>query len=348
MKNGRSFCRYGGPSFNAFPFNAGTNAKALREWTRGLGPVTNTKGTHQHAADKLNPPSNVAAPATTNDYRCIDECLSLLRGGMLTHPSQFLYCSILVPHPPYATNATYLEAVKSLEVHPVKQVPLDQLHPNDVATATLKGTLDLDTVSVAELERFRRIYFSMCYEADSFLGQLIEALNKSGARQSTYVLMISDHSEDNTEHRQLGKNNMYDSGSRVAMMLSGPGIAPNQVLGVDKIASLNDVYPTVVDMAGLSIPTGLAGSSLLPLVNGKGDPARKDFITAQYHSVFSVTGEFMIRQGDYKMIKYGKNQFGGVWPPQLFHMKEVRVCLTCSSSLLLVYVMLDACVARCF
>ena len=42
-------------------------------------------------------------------------------------------------------------------------------------------------------------------------------------------------------------------------MLSGPGIIPRQVLGVDKIASLNDVYPTVMDMAGLPIPDGLAG-----------------------------------------------------------------------------------------
>jgi hypothetical protein len=50
-------------------------------------------------------------------------------------------------------------------------------------------------------------------------------------------------------------------------------------------------------MAGLANPAGLAGSSLLPLVDGRGDPARKDFVTAQYHSVFSVTGEFMIRQG---------------------------------------------------
>ena len=108
--------------------------------------------------------------------------------------------------------------------------------------------------------------------------------------------MISDHGEDATEHRQCGKNNMYDSGSRVALMLSGPGIAPGQVLGVDKIASLNDVFPTVMDMANLPIPDGLAGSSLLPLVNGKGDPTRRNFVTAQYHSVFSVTGEFMIRQ----------------------------------------------------
>ena len=54
---------------------------------------------------------------------------------------------------------------------------------------------------------------------------------------------------------------MYDSGSRVALMLSGPGILPGQVLGVDKIASLNDVYPTVIDMAGLTIPNGLAGET---------------------------------------------------------------------------------------
>lgn len=100
-----------------------------------------------------------------------------------------------------------MEAVKDLKVHPVQQVPIDQLHPNDLATATLKGLLDLDSVPIAEIEHFRRVYFSMCFEADSFLGQMIDALDDSGARQSTFVLMISDHGEDATEHRQCGKNN---------------------------------------------------------------------------------------------------------------------------------------------
>ena len=68
----------------------------------------------------------------------------------------------------------------------------------------------------------------------------------------------------------------------------------------------------ILSQAGLEIPSGLAGSSLLPLANGAGDPSRKDYITAQYHSVFSVTGEFMIRQGDLKLIMYGANQFDWV------------------------------------
>ena len=86
----------------------------------------------------------------------------------------------------------------------------------------------------------------------------------------------------------------------MATIISGPGIAPGQQ--IRKFASLNDVFPTVLDMAGVEIPGGLAGSSLLPLADGRGDPARKDYVTAQYHSVFSVTGEFMIRQGDLKLI----------------------------------------------
>ena len=47
MHVGAGLDQYGAPSFNAFPFAAGTSAKALREWTRGLGPVTNTKGCEQ-------------------------------------------------------------------------------------------------------------------------------------------------------------------------------------------------------------------------------------------------------------------------------------------------------------
>ena len=87
-------------------------------------------------------------------------------------------------------------------------MPKDQLHPNDIATATIKGTFNLDSVSAEELTHFRRVYFSMCYEADSLLGQLIDALDESGARQDTYVMMVSDHGEDCSEHRQNGKNNV--------------------------------------------------------------------------------------------------------------------------------------------
>jgi len=53
-----------------------------------------------------------------------------------------------------------------------------------------------------------------------------------------------------------GRNNMYDSGSRVAMMLSGPGVAPGQV--INDLTSLNDVFPTCA-----ATPAVLSGPSVV-------------------------------------------------------------------------------------
>ena len=83
---------------------------------------------------------------------------------------------------------------------------------------------------------------------------------------------------------------------------------------------LGAVFPTVLGVAGVPEPEGLAGRSLLKLADGAGDPGRNDFVTGQYHSVMSVTGTFMIRQGDYKLVLYGENQFGHAYPVQLFHL----------------------------
>ena len=45
-------------------------------------------------------------------------------------------------------------------------MPLDQLHPNDVATITLRGSMATDLVPNATKIHFRKVYFSMCFEAD--------------------------------------------------------------------------------------------------------------------------------------------------------------------------------------
>ena len=96
-----------------------------------------------------------------------------------------------------------------------------------------------------------------------------------------YTLFIADHGEDNTEHRMTGKNTMYEAAARVPMILTGPGVIPG-TLHTDP-ASLFDVSPTVMDLAGLAQknPTNLAGSSILPIAHGKPKQAgRKDYIVS--------------------------------------------------------------------
>lgn len=109
-----------------FPFenpSKSLDPKALREWSRGLGPDTNTKGLEQQTPN-LNVLDNVAMPATGNDYKTLKSCLDKLHGGLISPggPAQFLYCSILVPHPPYASNKTYMDQVESMNISVVQQV----------------------------------------------------------------------------------------------------------------------------------------------------------------------------------------------------------------------------------
>ena len=308
-------------------------------------------GAKNNSASKWLVPDNVTRPASSSDYAAIDGCVKALRSGLFhsATQAQFLYCSILPPHPvtpesckecgtTYPTNATYMHAVKDLNVTAPQQVPWAELHPNDFAQIRMKSSTWYDDVPVSQIEHFRRVYFSMCYESDSLLGFVLDELKETSLTEqefdSTFVIFISDHGENAIEHRQTGKNNMYDSAGRVAMIMAGPGIVPGTVITGDQaIASLNDVYPTIISFAGLNVnvnvnlnvaPTkNLAGRSLLPLASGKTDPDRKDHVVAQYHSVDSITGSFMIRQHDMKLIVFGTNAFEShalQYQPQLFNM----------------------------
>merc|ERR1719329_1397316 len=110
---------------------------------------------------------------------------------------------------------------------------------------------------------------------------------------------------------------MLEASSRVPFVLAGPGVPKGH--SKSQFASLHDVYPTVVDMAGAQARTQLAGESLLPVV--KGSPRQKDYVISQYHSVFSGTGMFMVRKGDWKLVVYAAQRPGvPAWEPQLFNM----------------------------
>lgn len=65
-----------------------------------------------------------------------------------------------------------MDAVASLDVRVPEQVPWGKLHPNDWAQVMIKGGTWYDSVPPEHIIHFRRVYFSMCFESDSLLGQV--------------------------------------------------------------------------------------------------------------------------------------------------------------------------------
>lgn len=96
---------------------------------------------------------------------------------------------------------------------------------------------------------------------------------------NTAVIMTSDHGEMLGDHYFWRKSLPYEGAARIPFLIRAPerfGVKTNSVIDVP--VGLEDIMPTVLDMAGVDIPDSVDGRSLLPLLQGKTDPDRRPYI----------------------------------------------------------------------
>ena len=107
-------------------------------------------------------------------------------------------------------------------------------------------------------------YFGMVRRCDEAFGRVLEALHSLGLMERTVVIFASDHGchfrTRNYEYKRSG----HEASIRIPMLLHGGPFTGGGRL--TQPVSLLDVMPTVLDCAGVAIPDGVAGRSLLPLV----------------------------------------------------------------------------------
>ena len=100
---------------------------------------------------------------------------------------------------------------------------------------------------------------------DEQLGLVLAELDRLRLTENTLVVLFSDHGFHLGDHGGLwAKLSAFDVATRVPLLAAGPGIPAGTV--VTTPVELLDVYPTLVDLAGLPRPPGLEGRSLRPLL----------------------------------------------------------------------------------
>jgi len=133
------------------------------------------------------------------------------------------------------------------------------------------------------------------------VGEVFQLLKDTGRWDDTVVLVIADHGEGFWQHGVWGHGrHTYDEFVRIPFVLRIPGRPDLAGKVVEEPVSLVDVLPTWLDAAGLPIPEGRAGRSLLPLLVGE----REDFAQREIYlrNTHSDVPEFALRQGRYKWI----------------------------------------------
>jgi N-sulfoglucosamine sulfohydrolase len=137
----------------------------------------------------------------------------------------------------------------------------------------LKGRMPHSLPDVAAVREDMADYLGECQAVDAYLGVLLERLEASGQMEKTLIVLSGDHGMPGVPD---GKCNLYDHGTAVPLVVRLPGAVPGRV--VDDLVRLPDLAPTFLEVAGVPVPDGLYGRSLLPLLEspkaGQVDSAR--------------------------------------------------------------------------
>lgn len=300
----------------------------VEAWTRDVQfllrqegrPVTQLVGNESHVR------------IMTKDWENTDKASQWIRQTAASQHRPFaLYLGLNLPHTyrtdslgptaggsTFRTSPYWLKKVSTDLISIPKWLPMPAMHPVDYYSTFTKNCSGDFTEE--EVRSIRAFYYAMCAEADAMLGQVISALRETGLLNNTVVIFTADHGDLAMEHRQFYKMSMFEGSSHVPLLIMGPGFMSG--LQVNQPVSLVDLYPTVLEIAGISAPGGISGYSLLPLLSKSSAFSQKlhpDWVLSEYHGCNANASTYMLRTGQWKYIAYAD---GLSIPPQLFDLTQ--------------------------
>ncbi|MDW8309460.1 MAG: sulfatase-like hydrolase/transferase, partial [Verrucomicrobiales bacterium] len=140
---------------------------------------------------------------------------------------------------------------------------------------------------------------------DENLGRLLKALDELALATNTVVIYTSDNGFFLGEHGLGDKRALYEESIRIPMLVRYPKLAAGGTVRVELVLNL-DLAPTVLELAGLAIPSEMQGRSWAPLLRGRRVPWRSSFL-AQYFFERNNRGTPMtvgVRTTTAKLITY--------------------------------------------
>ena len=145
--------------------------------------------------------------------------------------------------------------------------------------------------------------------ADVELGRLLEKLEELGIADDTLVVFLSDHGEEFLEHGgHFHEENVYGELVNVPLAMRWPEVLPAGRV-VNETVQLLDLAPTILDLAGISVPERMQGQSLKPLLAASGAarwrarPAISEWRRRTDQLGTRVVDAFSIIEGEWKLIR---------------------------------------------
>lgn len=223
----------------------------------------------------------------------VDHAITFLKRRDADRPF-FMYLAFEAPHDPRVAAPEYLALYDRGKIPlPKNYLPV---HPFDNGEMTIRDEqLAPWPRTEDEIRKHLHEYYAVISGLDFHIGRLLRALKDLGLDDQTIIVFSSDHGLALGSHGLMGKQNLYEAGMKVPLIFRGPGIPKGSS---DALAYLFDVFPTLCHLGDVSVPEGLDGRSLAPIIQG-GAMHVRDQVFLSYRGVQKA-----IREERWKLIRY--------------------------------------------
>jgi len=247
-----------------------------------------------------------------------DQALEFLRQRPRNKPFCLLY-QFKSPHRTWQPAARFRKALEDVEI-PLPRTFEDRLEGRpsavraaEMALADMPDYRDRVPSSLPAPERKRRNleimvrdYYRVLLSVDENVGRVLELLDREKLAEGTIVVYTSDNGFFLGEHGLYDKRLMYEPSIRVPMLVRYPRrIKPDMVDREHMVLNV-DVAPTLLQLAGMPLPMGLHGTSLVPILHGAKVPWRDAFLYEyfEYPAGHCVRKNRGIRTSRWKLIHF--------------------------------------------
>ncbi len=217
--------------------------------------------------------SRAAAPYHLPDHLhqtkwAANQALEFLRNRDKSRP-YMMFVGFYAPHSPHNPPAEFFNRYYARQ-------DLDEPYIGDWDIPPVSGGNVMSRYTTLSEEDKRSLYagyYGNIAFLDTQIGRLLQA---AMGDRNTYVIFTSDHGEMLGDHYLMQKNRPYEGAVHIPLMFMGPDIPDSRLS--DCPVGWHDLMPTILDLAGLPVPSGVDGKSLTPLLKGWDDSPLRSYI----------------------------------------------------------------------
>jgi arylsulfatase A-like enzyme len=284
------------------------NCQAPEQWTEGK---------HEHLTnEKLKPDPNreihyrlgyggafyavrgSSDGAEQADHKAAAKAVELLEQRAKDRKPFFLAVGLVRPHVPLVAPASFFDSYipTQMELPPRVEQDWDDIPQAGISKNSERSGLDSQLKKQKVLEAY---YASVTY-MDAQVGKIVSAVDRLGLRDNTIIVFTADHGYHLGEHDFWQKMSLHEESTRIPLIIHVPGKKPAKSAALSQQI---DIYPTLAELCGLSVPKHVQGKSLAESLD---DPSH-----VVHDSVYCLRGrnDHLLRTDRWALIRYGR---GGI------------------------------------